>query len=299
MDSRLQPSAVFSSQGNNPTNFRDLSDLEILPIALGGVTDKIVLQDGKRQLMLKFKKEKAAEVIRDYITEYIGSSIARTLGYSVQQVELAKYNGEECVAVELLRPLPTSFKGLGSSSADGVRLGSKGQNYNLQWLLELRMTSKKFNLSQAAYEEWVWRVFFFDMFIGNFDRHEGNWGFLKKDGIYNPSPLFDNGACFYPKFFGTDKIEMKPEEIKHLILFQTKCAIYYNDKKKNYFELLDLVLAKKEVRDIFTRFLVLVEKACFDEIFNYVEDYNPSYIPSVEFVKNVIKIRKGLLDQHG
>jgi hypothetical protein len=133
------------------------------------------------------------------------------------------------------------------------------------------------------------------MFVGNFDRHEGNWGFLKKDGIYAPSPLFDNGACFYPQLFGTDKVKMKPEDIRHMILFRTRCAIFYNDKKKNYFELLEIVLEKEEVRNIFTSFLAQVDRVCFDEIFDYVVGYNQHYSSSVEFVKSVIKIRRELL----
>ena len=36
-------------------------------------------------------------------------------------------------------------------------------------------------------------MFVIDAFIANFDRHGSNWGFIKKDNEYGPSPVFDNG----------------------------------------------------------------------------------------------------------
>ena len=46
-----------------------------------------------------------------------------------------------------------------------------------------------------------WDMFIVDAFIGNWDRHNGNWGFL-----YNTvtdqvtlAPVFDCGSCLYPQ----------------------------------------------------------------------------------------------------
>jgi len=296
--SKLEPINIFTTKSKMSRKFRDLTDLEVIPLSLGGVTNKFVLRDREKQIMVKFQKEKASEIIRDYISEYIGSSIAKKLGYPVQNVELAYHSGDECVAVELFNPLPTSFKGLGTNSADGVKMGSKGQNYNLQWLLELKMSTSKFDITQIEYEEWVWSVFFLDMFIGNFDRHEGNWGFIKKKGLYTIAPLFDNGACFYPKYIGTEKMSMRYEEIKHLVLFQTRCAILYEGKKKNFFELLDIVLRHQNVKRVFTSFLKRVDSTRFDSVYEYVIDYNKEYVNTIGFIKRVINIRRELLSKY-
>lgn len=49
--------------------------------------------------------------------------------------------------------------------------------------------------------EWFWNMFIVDAFIGNWDRHNGNWGFL-----YNIStdeitlaPVYDCGSSLYPQ----------------------------------------------------------------------------------------------------
>ena len=43
-------------------------------------------------------------------------------------------------------------------------------------------------------------MFIVDAFIGNWDRHNGNWGFLYdtfNDEI-SLAPVFDNGSCLFP-----------------------------------------------------------------------------------------------------
>ena len=53
--------------------------------------------------------------------------------------------------------------------------------------------------------------------LGNFDRHNGNWGFLvnEKEGLIKLAPVYDCGSCLYPQL---DEKKMayvlsNPEEI--------------------------------------------------------------------------------------
>lgn len=49
--------------------------------------------------------------------------------------------------------------------------------------------------------KWFWDVFIVDAFIGNWDRHNGNWGFLynvDKDEM-ELAPIHDCGSCLYPQ----------------------------------------------------------------------------------------------------
>lgn len=39
-------------------------------------------------------------------------------------------------------------------------------------------------------------MFFLDMFLGNYDRHENNWGFVKENGLYVLAPLYDMGRHY-------------------------------------------------------------------------------------------------------
>ncbi|MCL2054971.1 MAG: HipA domain-containing protein [Oscillospiraceae bacterium] len=279
--------------------FRDFSGFRVVPLGLGGVTRKIVLEDGGGSLLiLKFAKDKLGILIKDYLCEYVGSSMAKLLGYPVQEVELGYYEGEECAAVKMFSHTLVSFKGLGTSSADGVKVGSKGENYNLQWLLDLEMKQGKFKLTQEQYINWVWQVFMLDMFIGNFDRHEGNWGFFYERGGYTPAPLYDNGACFYPKLIDTAQMNMSDGEMRNLVEFQTKCAIIYKGKKKAFFEIMNLVLKEETASREFRAFIKKVDETDFQPIFDYLIQYNKKYNDTIKFIKRVFNCRRELLRRY-
>ena len=46
-----------------------------------------------------------------------------------------------------------------------------------------------------------WEMFVVDAFLGNFDRHNGNWGFLVDDatGQVSLAPVYDCGSCLLPQ----------------------------------------------------------------------------------------------------
>ncbi len=53
------------------------------------------------------------------------------------------------------------------------------------------------NMKSTNVEETIdrfWDMFIVDALIGNFDRHGGNWGFIKKDNQYRIAPVYDNGS---------------------------------------------------------------------------------------------------------
>ena len=54
--------------------------------------------------------------------------------------------------------------------------------------------------------EHFWNVFVIDALLGNFDRHNGNWGFLFDEltQISEIAPVFDCGSCLLPQ--ADDKI---------------------------------------------------------------------------------------------
>jgi hypothetical protein len=56
-------------------------------------------------------------------------------------------------------------------------------------------------LSPLELEEFFWNMFVGDVLLGNFDRHNGNWGFLvnAKLGEVKIAPVFDCGSCLYPQ----------------------------------------------------------------------------------------------------
>ena len=62
-------------------------------------------------------------------------------------------------------------------------------------------------------------MFIVDSFVGNFDRHNVNWGFLINNDTNEVeiAPVFDCASCLYPK--------LEDEKIKKLIIDLTKIYI--------------------------------------------------------------------------
>ena len=56
-------------------------------------------------------------------------------------------------------------------------------------------------VSPTALTEHFWNVFVVDALIGNFDRHNGNWGFLFDDvtGETVMAPIYDCGSSLLPQ----------------------------------------------------------------------------------------------------
>ena len=82
-------------------------------------------------------------------------------------------------------------------------------------------------------------MFIVDAFIGNWDRHNGNWGFL-----YDPitdknelAPVFDCGSSLYPQ--ADDKIMENvlsdPDELKARVYDIPTSAIKDNNSRINYY----------------------------------------------------------------
>ena len=90
--------------------------------------------------------------------------------------------------------------------------------------------------------ERFWQMFVVDALLGNFDRHNGNWGFLVEEDTQSSSlaPVFDNGSCLLPQ--ADDSImqrclEDEDEMNARIYTFPTS-MIKQAGKKINYFDFL-------------------------------------------------------------
>ena len=50
-------------------------------------------------------------------------------------------------------------------------------------------------------KEFFWQMFIADSFVGNFERHNGNWGFLINEDSKSIeiAPIYDCASCLYPQ----------------------------------------------------------------------------------------------------
>ena len=84
-------------------------------------------------------------------------------------------------------------------------------------------------------------MFIVDALIGNFDRHGGNWGFIKRNNQYRIAPVYDNGSSLYPKLNTDEKLETvlsSEDEIDQRIYKFPTSHIKVKNRKSSYFEVI-------------------------------------------------------------
>lgn len=168
--------------------------------------------------------------------------------------------------------------------------------YDLDSLLTLPFNKEKFALTIEEFEDYVWSVFVLDMLVGNFDRHENNWGFYKKDSLYYPAALYDLGSSFYPGYLEQTP-EFNKKSLRHLIEFDTRCAILYQGKRKNYFELLQL---HKDNELLYKNLMCILDKDPLQKIQPILKEvyaFNSEYKAYLQFVYDVLKERITMLGE--
>lgn len=83
-------------------------------------------------------------------------------------------------------------------------------------------------------------MFITDALLGNFDRHNGNWGILVDESTRTVeiAPVYDCGSCLYPQLAVGDMeaVLNSEEEIDRRIYTFPTSSIEENGKKISYFE---------------------------------------------------------------
>ena len=130
-----------------------------------------------------------------------------------------------------------------------------------------------------------------DALLGNFDRHNGNWGFLFNEETQSSeiAPVFDCGSCLLPQ--ADEKImkavlENENELNARIFQFPTS-AIKLNDKKINYYDF----ISSMENKDCNNAILRILPKIDVENINSFIND--TPYITDLqkEFYETYIKAR--------
>lgn len=198
-----------------------------------------IIIDGQRYIV-KFQKNSEIGLTFNHISEYLGSHIFQSVGIPVQETFLGTYNGKNVVVMKnFLKPEDAlvAFNGVGESSLERDKELYQYTYEDITAMLTENMKST--NVAETI--ERFWDVFIVDALIGNFDRHGGNWGFIKRDNQYRIAPVYDNGSSLYPKLNTDEKITevlASQEEIdKRIYQFPTS-HIKVKNKKSSYFEVI-------------------------------------------------------------
>lgn len=204
-----------------------------------------VIYNGE-QYMLKFppipRKNSDLSYINSCISEYIGSHILNIIGITAQETLLGKFTVRD---KEKIVVACKDFTSLGITLQDFASLknqiiDSEHNGYGTELKDIIYTIENQSAIDPVELMEHFWNLFIADAFIGNFDRHNGNWGFLYNEQTDKMSiaPVFDCGSCLYPQASEETitKILSKEEEINNRIFVFPTCAIQIDEKKINYFD---------------------------------------------------------------
>lgn len=206
-----------------------------------------VLYNGE-QYMLKFPPfptiNKKMSYTNSCISEYIGCKVFESVGIPVQETVIGTYTskGKEKVVVAC-----KDFTSQGITLQDFASLknriiDSERNGYGTELADILSTIDEQTAMDSETLKTRFWDMFIVDALIGNWDRHNGNWGFLYNNATdeVTLAPVFDCGSSLYPQADEDlmKKILSDKNELNHRIFDIPLSAITYNGKKINYFKFL-------------------------------------------------------------
>ena len=219
---------------------RDYTMYEKTSVMFSGAEKKFeILIEGHRYIV-KFQKNSEVGLTFNYVSEYLGSHIFQTVGIPVQETFLGTYDGKNVVVMKNFldqEDTLVAFNGVGESSLERNKELYQYTYEDITAMLQENMKST--NVEETI--ERFWDMFIVDALIGNFDRHGGNWGFIKRDNHYRIAPVYDNGSSLYPKLNTDEKLAevlASEEEIDQRIYKFPTSHIKVKNRKSFYFEVI-------------------------------------------------------------
>ena len=264
----------------------------------GANGSKISVMYNGEQYMLKFPanapKNKELSYANGCVSEYIGCHIFESVGIDVQKTLLGTYrkNGKEKVVVACKDFTKSGVVLQDFASLKNTIIDSEHNGYGTELSDIMKAIEEQNAVNPIELKEWFWNVFIVDALIGNWDRHNGNWGFLYNVDTDEMSiaPVFDCGSCLYPQAdeqIMKATLENKAEQ--DLRVFSIPLSgIKIDNSKINYFDFISS-LQNNDCNKALKRILPRINMA---EINNIVDE--TPYITDLQktFYKTMLAQRK-------
>ena len=235
-----------------------------------------VIYDGE-QYMLKFpphpKHNKEMSYSNSCISEYLGSHIFEIIGIPVQETLLGTYTvkgkTKVVVACKDFTNHETVIQDFASLKNTLIDSGHNGYGTELSEILEA--INEQSSIDPDVLKRFFWDMFIVDALIGNWDRHNGNWGFLynsRTDEI-SIAPVFGCGSCLYPQADDSImQVTLDDPAERDLRIFQIPfSAIRLNNQKIRYFDFISS-LKDKGCNDALKRIVPRIDMKRITDLVN-------------------------------
>lgn len=234
---------------------------------------KICIIYNDEEYMLKFPPINQGITEHSYsnscISEYLACHIISTLGLNVQDTLLGEYSiqGEKKIVVACKDFTNTSkvLKQFAELKNSQIITSKNGYGTELSEILQTIEEQQIYDVKELT--EFFWNLFIVDTLVGNFDRHNGNWGFLIDEKI---AEILNNET-----------------ELEARVYTFPTSSIKENDVKLNYYRYISS-LKNEDCNQALVRVFPLIDLAKINQII----DATPS-ISTIrkEFYKKIIEQR--------
>lgn len=256
-----------------------------------------VVYDGELY-MLKFPAvpiiNKEMSYANGCISEYLGCQIFESIGIPVQKTLLGTYtkNGKQKIVVACKDFTVGGLVLQDFASLKNTIIDSAHNGYGTELSDIVKTLEEQTAMDPQKLTEWFWDMFIVDALIGNWDRHNGNWGFLynmETDEI-SLAPVYDCGSCLYPQ--ADEEIMQKtlddPAELEVRIFERPLSGIKLGGQKIQYFKFISS-LENNDCNKALKRILPKINMVRIEEIV----DQTP-FISDLQkrFYKTMLRERK-------
>lgn len=216
--------------------------------AYGGANgNKINITFEGHSYMLKFpphpSKNREMSYTNSCISEYVACHIFSMLGFRAQETLLGTYTdsrGKTKTVVACRDFTEDGRRLMEFAQLKNTCIDSEQNGYGKDLPSIMEAIDEQSIYPSDKLREFFWDMFIADAFLGNFDRHNGNWGFLVDEQKQQAelAPIYDCGSCLYPQLDLElmEKVLTDENEINQRIYQFPRAALEENKTKLSYFE---------------------------------------------------------------
>lgn len=230
-------------------------------------------------------------------SEYIGCHIFNMLGIKAQETLLGTYKYHDKVKTVVACKDFTSpgVVILDFASIKNQIIDSASNGYGTELSDIIDTINKQTVVDSEELKEHFWNMFVVDAFIGNWDRHNGNWGFLynQETDKLEIAPIFDCGSALFPQIDDEliKKVISSKAEMNARVYDIPTSAILIDGKRANYHK----VITSLEYNDCNKAIKRIVPKIQLDDINKLIDNVEELSQIKKEFLKKILKLRKELI----
>lgn len=264
----------------------------------GANGSKISVLYNNELYMLKFPAVPAINRKMSYangcVSEYLGCHIFESIGIPAQKTTLGTYtkNGKQKIVVACKDFTTSSLVLQDFASLKNTIIDSAHNGYGTELSDIVKTLEEQTAIDPKLLTDWFWDMFIVDALIGNWDRHNGNWGFL-----YNPetdkislAPIYDCGSSLFPQ--ADEEVIRKslddPAELEIRIFERPLSGIKINGQKIQYFKFISS-LENKDCNKALKRILPRID---MNKIYKIVDETPFISDLQKEFYKTMLRERK-------